>query len=59
MANIENGALQYAIDNAVVGETLVLIDDITLTSKITVSNVVTIDLNGHSIKGDISGGRRQ
>ena len=56
MANIENGALQKAIDNAAVGETVVLANDIILTGRITVSNVVTIDLNGHSIKGDINDG---
>ena len=56
MANVENGALQTAIDNAVVGETVILTSDITLTNRITVSNVVTIDLNGYSIKGDIDDG---
>lgn len=53
MANVENDALQTAIDNAAVGETVVLTNDITLTSRITVSNVVTIDLNGHVISGSI------
>ena len=56
MANVENGALQFAIDNAAVGEIVVLTSDITLTSRVTVSNVVTIDLNGYSIKGDIDDG---
>lgn len=56
MANVENGALQKAIDNAAVGETVVLTSDITLTSRVNVSNVVTIDLNGYSIKGDINDG---
>lgn len=56
MANVENGALQTAIDNAVVGETVVLTSDIVLTKRVTVSNVVTIDLNGYSIKGDIDDG---
>ena len=54
MAYVENGALQSAINNAAVGETLVLKNDITLTSRITVSNVVTIDLNGHVITGNIN-----
>lgn len=54
MANVENGALQKAIDNAAVGETLVLTSDITLASRINVSNVVTIDLNGYSINADIN-----
>ena len=54
MANIINGALQSAIDNAAVGETLILTSDITLTSRITVSNVVTIDLNGYTITGNIN-----
>lgn len=56
MANVENGALQFAINNAVVGETVVLTSDITLISRVNVSNVVTIDLNGYSIKGDINDG---
>lgn len=56
MANVINGALQSAIDNAAVGETLVLSSDIVLTNRINVSNVVTIDLNGHSIKSDINDG---
>lgn len=56
MANVENGALQKAIDNAAVGETVVLTSDITLTKRVTVSNVVTIDLNGYSIKGGINDG---
>lgn len=56
MANVENGALQIAINNAAVGETVVLTDDIVLTKRVTVSNVVTIDLNGYSIKGDINDG---
>lgn len=54
MTYVENGALQSAIDKAAVGETLVLKNDITLTSRITVSNVVTIDLNGHVITGNIN-----
>ncbi len=56
MANVENGALQSAIDNAAVGETVVLTSDITLTSRVTVSNVVTIDLNGYVITGNINDG---
>lgn len=56
MANVENGALQSAINNAAVGETIVLTDNIALTSRITVSNVVTIDLNGYSINGNINDG---
>ena len=56
MANVENGALQSAINNAAVGETLVLKNDITLTSRITVSNVVTIDLNGYTVTGNINDG---
>ena len=56
MANVENGALQTAIDNVAVGETVVLTSDITLTKRVTVSNVVTIDLNGYSINGDINDG---
>lgn len=54
MANVKNGALQYAIDNAAVGETLMLTSDIVLTSRINVSNVVTIDLNGYMITGNIN-----
>lgn len=56
MANVENGALQSAINNAAVGEVVVLTSDITLTSRVTVSNVVTIDLNGYNITGDIDDG---
>ena len=53
MVYVENGALQSAIDNAAVGETLVLTSDITLNSRINVSNIVTIDLNGYTITGNI------
>lgn len=56
MANVENGALQYAIDKAAVGETVMLTSDIALTSRINVSNVVTIDLNGYVITGNINDG---
>ncbi len=56
MANVENGALQSAINNAAVGETLVLTSDITLYNRVTVSNVVTIDLNGFSIVGNVDDG---
>lgn len=56
MANVENGALQSAIDNAAVGEIVVLTSDITLTSRVTVSNVVTIDLNGYTITGNVDDG---
>ena len=56
MANVENGALQSAINNAAVGETVVLTENITLTGRVTVSNVVTIDLNGYTIVGDINDG---
>lgn len=54
MANVENGALQSAIDNAAVGETVVLTSDIILTNRVNVSNVVTIDLNGYTITGNIN-----
>ena len=56
MANVENGALQSAINNAAVNETLVLTNNITLTTRINVSNVVTIDLNGFSIIGNFDDG---
>lgn len=56
MANIINGALQSAIDKAAVGEILMLTSDITLAGRITVSNVVTIDLNGYTITGNINDG---
>lgn len=56
MANAENGALQTAIDNAAVGETIMLTENIVLTSRVTVANVVTLDLNGYSISGDIDDG---
>ena len=56
MVNVKNGALQTAIDNAAVGETVMLTEDIVLTNRVTVSNVVTIDLNGHTITGDVDDG---
>ncbi len=56
MANVKNGALQSAIDNAAVGETVMLTSDITLTSRVTVSNVVILDLNGYTITGNIDDG---
>lgn len=56
MANVKNGALQKAIDDAAVGEIIMLTEDIVLTSRVTVSNVVTIDLNGHTITGNINDG---
>ena len=56
MVKVENGALQSAIDNAAVGETVVLTNDIVLTNRVTVSNVVTIDLNGYAITGNIDDG---
>lgn len=56
MVNVENGALQSAIDKAAVGETVVLTNNIVLTSRVTVSNVVTIDLNGYTITGNINDG---
>lgn len=56
MANVKNGDLQFAINNAAVGETIVLTNDITLASRVTVSNVVTIDLNGYTITGNIDDG---
>lgn len=54
MANVNNGTLQSAIDMAAVGETLMLTSDIVLTNRVTVSNVVTIDLNGYVITGNIN-----
>ncbi|MBO5828723.1 MAG: hypothetical protein J6R59_09760 [Paludibacteraceae bacterium] len=54
MANVENGALQTAIDNVAVGETVVLTNDITLTNRVTVANVVTIDLNGFTIASNFN-----
>lgn len=56
MVNVENGTLQSAINNAAVGEILVLASDIVLTSRVSVSNIVTIDLNGHTITGNIDDG---
>lgn len=56
MVNVKNGALQSAIDNAAVGEAVVLTSDVVLTSRVTVSNVVTIDLNGYVITGNINDG---
>ena len=56
MINVGNGALQSAIDRAAVGEVIRLTEDIVLTNRITVSNVVTIDLNGCSVNGNIDDG---
>lgn len=56
MANVENGALQKAIENAAVNETVVLTSDVSLTGRVTVSNIVTIDLNGYTINGNIDDG---
>ena len=56
MANVKNGDLQSAIDSAAVGETVVLTNDIVLTSRVTVSNVVILDLDGHTITGNIDDG---
>ena len=54
MINVENGALQAAIDSAVVGEVIKLTENIELTSRIKVSNVVTIDLNGYSVTSNLN-----
>lgn len=54
MANVENGALQSAIDKAAVGEVITLTSNIVLTSRITVSNIVTLDLNGYVITGNVN-----
>lgn len=56
MVYVKNGALQSAIDNAAVGEIVMLTSDITLTSRVNVSNVATIDLNGYVITGNINDG---
>ena len=56
MANVINGALQTAIDNAAVGEVVTLTSDIVLSSRINVSSVVTLDLNGYKISWDINDG---
>lgn len=56
MAYVTNDVLQALIDNAAVGETIVLTEDVLLNSRVTVSNVITIDLNGHVISGEIDDG---
>ena len=56
MANVENGTLQKAIDIAAVGESVVLTNDIVLTSRISVSNVVTIVLNGYAVTSNFDDG---
>jgi hypothetical protein len=53
MVNVKNGDLQFALNNAAVGETVVLASNIVLKNRVSVSNVVTIDLNGHTITGNI------
>ena len=54
MIYVENGSLQTAVDSAIVGDVVMLTENITLTSRLKVSNVVTIDLNGYSITADIN-----
>lgn len=56
MVDVKNGALQFAIDNAAVGETVILTSDIILTSRITVSNIITLDLNGYTITSNTDDG---
>lgn len=56
MANVENESLQSAINNAAVGEIITLTKDVALTSRLTISNIVTIDLNGHVITANFNDG---
>lgn len=56
MANVENANLQLAIDNTSIGETVVLVEDITLSSRVTISKEITLDLNGYAIIGNIDDG---
>lgn len=56
MANITNTTFQTVIDNAAVGEVIALTNNIEMTKRLTVSNVVTIDLNGYSITGNFDDG---
>lgn len=56
MVNVENGFLQSAIDNAAVGEVLMLTSDIVLDNRVSVSDVVTIDLNGYTISSNVDDG---
>ena len=53
MIHVKNGNLQLAINTAPFGETVVLTSDIVLTSRVSVSDMVTIDLNGHTITGNV------
>ena len=55
MVSIGKDNLQEVI-NATTGATVKLTNDIFLTSKITVSNSVTLDLNGFSISSDFNDG---
>ena len=56
MASLNNSTLQSIINKAAIGEIITLTNDIVLTSRITVSNSVIIDLNGHIITGNIDDG---
>lgn len=53
MVNVENNNLQATIDSVSAGETIVLINDIVLTSKVSISKEITLDLNGYVISGDV------
>lgn len=44
-------SLQEAVDGAADGETITLLADVTLTAGITADKNLTIDANGHAIKG--------
>ena len=56
IAKANKNLINMAVYKVAVGETVVLTEDIVLTSRVTVSNVVTIDLNGHIITGNINDG---
>lgn len=53
MVNVENNNLQAIIDSVSTGETIVLMNDIVLTSKVSISKELTLDLNGYVISGDV------
>lgn len=50
---VEYGSLQDAINAAQNGETVVLLENITLTEGVTVTGTVTLDLNGKTISTSI------
>lgn len=53
MVYVENNNLLGVISSAAVGETVVLNNDIVLEERVTISKEIILDLNGHSIVGNL------